>query len=72
MLCSLRALLFKNSWYHYVILQRWGKHCLAGQRQVLFRYQHEAQASGHLTPKSTRLRFVLVFMTLHTEVAVSS
>ena len=24
MLCYLRALLFKNSWYHYVILQRWG------------------------------------------------
>ena len=25
MLCYLRALLFKNSWYHYVILQRWGE-----------------------------------------------
>ena len=25
MLCYLRALLFKNSWYHYVILQRWGQ-----------------------------------------------
>ena len=25
MLCYLRALLFKTSWYHYVILQRWGK-----------------------------------------------
>ena len=25
MLCYLRALLFKNSWYHYVILQRWGR-----------------------------------------------
>ena len=24
MLCDLRALLFKNSWYRYVILQRWG------------------------------------------------
>ncbi len=24
MLCYLCALLFKNSWYHYVILQRWG------------------------------------------------
>ena len=24
MLGYLRALLFKNSWYHYVILQRWG------------------------------------------------
>ena len=26
MLCYLRVLLFKNSWYHYVILQRWGYH----------------------------------------------
>ena len=36
MLCYLRALLFKNSWYHYVILQRWGKQSVAvtGDHQI--------------------------------------
>ena len=32
MLCYLRALLFKNSWYHYVILQRWGHDTRCGTK----------------------------------------
>ena len=34
MLCYLRALLFKNSWYHYVILQRWGLLIAKGDRSA--------------------------------------
>ena len=45
MLCYLRALLFKNSWYHYVILQRWGLLKTNGCRQLQCRAYMKAPRS---------------------------
>ncbi len=69
MLCYLRALLFKNSWYHYVILQRWGLpfNLRRVRRKLLFNSPLAQALLSPLRPRPRKLqvRHVDRFSALH-------